>query len=940
MRGLNTKLHSLFNTSMVCEHDLLCFTETWLKPSVFNSEILATSYNIIRRDRNGTDRGGGVLIAIKSSYYSEEIIISSPSDIEICCALFTISNKKFYIICSYIPPSSPYQIYEAHFDSFKYISTLLSPDDHLIIMGDFNLPSVTWTYDPDEPYRLLPHCGNPQLTEFLNNVTSLCAFQINKIRNSLGKLLDLVFVDDISIFQLQRIVPLVYPEDIYHPTLLIELENMHNSNQAVLDKGSKLFNFKKCNLSALYNLLVNTNWDAIIPDAINSEVELDYVVLNFNSLLFNYFEMTVPKEFSKRENSPKWFNNKLRRLRNAKAKKYKKYKRTKFSTDFVNYVNARRQYQNFCKLEYEKYLSDLSMNLRCNPRSFWDFVKAKRKSRNNLSRMAFHDKISESDLETSEFFATFFKSVYSTNTYNSDSYPISINGCDIQSPIITTELVESSANMITPSLKAGPDCIPAFILKTFSATLAEPLSSIFNHSLRLGFFPSVWKSSFIVPLHKSGSKSQIKNYRGIANLSAIPKLFEQIVTKQLFFELEKCISPYQHGFIRNKSTVTNLLEFTTVVFQNFKRSLQTDVIYTDLSKAFDVVNHKLLLIKLSRYGFPRKLLEWINSYLTNRSQNVLYNSVVSSKFAVTSGVPQGSHIGPLLFLIYINDLPSVIDYSNILLYADDVKLFRSDNSVVDYLQNDLDRLASWCELNLLNLNLSKCKHMAFGRKLNYHRLYSIAQTPLETVEQFCDLGVLMDSKLRFNLHISVIVNKANSVLGAVKRWSKDFNDPYVTKSLFTSLVRPILEYASIIWNPCYNCDISKIESVQKQFLLFSLRNLGWPSDGMLPPYKSRLKLINLPSLESRRTMLDVMFVVKLLDGNINSPELLSRLNINVPVRPTRRYSLLKLSHCNKNYCNFEPFNVAFKKFNELYDIIDFNRPYFSLKKDLINRINL
>ena len=209
------------------------------------------------------------------------------------------------------------------------------------------------------------------------------------------------------------------------------------------------------------------------------------------------------------------------------------------------------------------------------------------------------------------------------------------------------------------------------------------------------------------------------------------------------------------------------------------------------------MNHKLLILKLRLIGVPLNLIDWISSYLTSRTQQVYFENFLSDPFEVTSGVPQGSHLGPLLFLLFINDLPTAIRSSSILMYADDVKLF-SKSSHFSNLLDDLNSLYQWCSLNSLHLNLSKCKVMSFSRKEVTLRNYSINNSLLERVFLFKDLGVIFDPVLNFRSHIETIVLKARCTLGFIKRWSKEFRDPYITKTLLTSLVRPILEYESVI----------------------------------------------------------------------------------------------------------------------------------------------
>jgi len=235
-------------------------------------------------------------------------------------------------------------------------------------------------------------------------------------------------------------------------------------------------------------------------------------------------------------------------------------------------------------------------------------------------------------------------------------------------------------------------------------------------SLETSDFPHRWKESFVIPLHKKGSKLNACNYRGISKLSAIPKLFENIITPHLQHSCRSLISSCQHGFIKRRSTTTNLLEFTSFVIGGFRKNRQTDVVYTDFSKAFDSVSHPILVRKLDLLGFSGDFLRWILSYLNDRTQRVIFKNSLPSLIRVTSGVPQGSHLGPLLFTLFINDLPLVLTKSRVLMYADDVKLCLQYNDPAQSLalQSDLNAFQTWCMDNELNLNGSKCKLMRWG----------------------------------------------------------------------------------------------------------------------------------------------------------------------------------------------------------------------------------
>lgn len=355
-------------------------------------------------------------------------------------------------------------------------------------------------------------------------------------------------------------------------------------------------------------------------------------------------------------------------------------------------------------------------------------------------------------------FADFFGTTYSDAQYDESTYSFTIPQSEsvLFPPISTSDILYSLTNFKS-SFSCGPDGVPSCLLINCAHALSVPLSILFNTSLKWGYFPNLWKESFIIPLFKSGSKSNITNYRGIAKLSAIPKLFEKCITGSLCHQVSSILSPYQHGFRKGYSTTSNLLQLSTLVNQGFVNGKHTDVIYTDFSKAFDKVNHLLLLKKLSVMGFTNTCVNWIKSYLTGRQQRVCFNTTLSKYIIVKSGVPQGSHLCPILFTLFINDLQTSIKFSKLLMYADDVKIFQicKDSDDHSLLQQDLDSFFVWCSINLMELNLKKCKHMHFSRKLDEYHPFYFNGYRLEPVESILDLGILLDSKLKFIQHITM-----------------------------------------------------------------------------------------------------------------------------------------------------------------------------------------
>lgn len=932
VRGLNSKLRDIYLNSVGCEFGIICLSESWLKPGVNDSEIFCQDYQVFRKDRLGVKPGGGVLIAVHCTLSAELVSLSMSMDCEaeFICVRVRFGASSIIVTCSYIPPSSSVEVYMKHLRLMELAVSTMDGNSDVICVGDFNLPLTSWV-SVDDTNTYLPSTSSSLMDDFWEGISDLGIHQINFIRNANNRILDLVFSSSQCI-SLCRTYPLVNPEDKHHPTLRLSVDTpvVDISMPRNGDSSLKL-NFARTNFDLLRSYLHNSLRDY--------DGDLDLRVVNFYNIVNIGFSVSVPPQIVQSETGPPWFTKELRGLRNVRNRLKRKYDCGGSSVYLAKYIVARNKFNILNRKCYSSYISRMKGTLMNDPKRFFGFVNSKRKVVGFPARMSFNGSESSNGADIAYMFASFFRNTYS-QSISPPYYPYDISTVNgIPDFILSEEEVLVGLQTLRHSNSPGPDGVPSSILRLCANELYIPLTRLFNDSLLSGNFPSIWKSSFIIPIFKSGNRCCIENYRGIAKLSAIPKLFEKLVTNRLHHFVKSLVSPYQHGFIKGRSSTTNLLELTSYVFTAFREKCQVDVIYTDLSKAFDTVVHELLLHKLNVIGFPPGLLYWISSYLIGRTQKVRFGDRLSSDITVTSGVPQGSHLGPLLFVLYLNDLPAIVKSSKILMYADDVKLFTtvrvSEDSIS--LQDDLNRLAEWCLVNGMSLNLSKCKKLSFYRSSGLNIDYLISSHKLEDVSSFLDLGVLLDQRLRFDLHINSCINKARSLLGFIKRWSKEFDDPYLTKRLFVSLVRPCLEYACVVWCPHNFCYIDRIESIQKQFLLFALRGLAWDPQN-LPPYKNRLMLIDLPTLERRRHMLNAMFIIKLIRGSVDSTFLLSQINFNVPRRTTRYFYPINLPTARYDYDFYNPFRRVCLIYNEVYNSLPESDSLNIIRQHLISRI--
>ena len=385
-----------------------------------------------------------------------------------------------------------------------------------------------------------------------------------------------------------------------------------------------------------------------------------------------------------------------------------------------------------------------------------------------------------------------------------------------------------------------------------------------------------WKKAIIAAIYKKGKKSDPGNYRPVSLTSVISKVMESIVRDAMVEHLMKnnLFTDNQHGFVPGRDCIAQLLIWMEIWTKMIEDGVCFDAIYTDFSKAFDSVPHARLFVKMEALGIRGDILKWVKSFLSGRTQCVNVDGAFSSWKKVISGIPQGSVIGPILFVIFINDMPEQVIHNFCKLFADDCKLFGPVNASGENLvQSDLAKLEQWSKIWQLPFNAKKCKVMHFGHN-NPKRKYVLNGQELEATRAEKDLGVMVDDNLKFHIHTASAAKKANQMLGVIKRTYVTRDADTIT-TLYKSMVRPHLEYGNAIWGPCYVGDLKSVEGVQRRAtkMVSEIRELS---------YEDRLRTLKLPSMEYRRKRGDMIQCFKVMNGlvRIKAEELFTPIPSN------------------------------------------------------------
>lgn len=515
-------------------------------------------------------------------------------------------------------------------------------------------------------------------------------------------LLDLVLTNNTESIRKVKVVPVINDHDISFFNLKVYCQRkrpvkrkIYIRKKADHDKIKQVLNkFSEYYVNSLKDEPIDVKWD------------------EFETTVKHIMNTCIPNKLtSSRYNLP-WFNRPLRRLSRAKQRAYNKAKKSGKDSDWSKYRNMKKSMRNQLKSARDTYISDyLGDAIKENPKRFWLFIKQLNQDDPGVADLEVNNEIIHEAQRKSEILNNYFSSVYTDGNIN-EIPDVGENPTPGINPlIITVQGVLKQLDSLKPNKAGGPDEIPAWFLKEYSIEIAPVLTNIFRSSIESGIVPNKWKKANVCAILKKGKNSDPSNYRPISLTCISSKLVEHIIHSHMMkhFENYRVLNDSQHGFRAKRSTETQLILTIHDIASSIQQNQSIHAIVLDFTKAFDKVTHQRLLKKMEYYGIRGPLLNWFTSFLFERQQTVICEGRSSTSASVSSGVPQGTVLAPLLFLLYINDLPDSIN-STVRLFADDALLYGviSNDADGEQIQNDLIRLEQWQTIWQMNFNPAKC----------------------------------------------------------------------------------------------------------------------------------------------------------------------------------------------------------------------------------------
>ena len=852
VNSLPNKLNEIF--LMLSSHsiDLLGISETWLTEDTPSSFVGLPGFDLVRADSPGNVRKHGVAVYISSSikFVRIDCSVSNVVVVYIC-------SLDLYVLTVYRPPSFSVEDNAALIDFIVEFCL----DKEVIVQGDFNLPSLRWDNDD-----VLGAYVTPVDLIFYNAFCSAGLAQVVEEPTNFPScsVIDLCFLSYVERFGSCVVLPPL--SRCSHGAVLVTyVFQDHDSMSGASDSLAVRRIWSKGRYDLMRKPLIDVDWHFDLMYLTPSD---QYTI--FLAVLGPLIDRYVPlRGFAEGDRVP-WSTNPGRALMQRKRAAWSSYKEARASNGrrspqataaWSNFQSVARDVKMFSYNSQKTYERGVVSQINDNPKLFHSYLKHRKVGKPTVGPIMLPSGSLSDDAEVMancfvESFASVFASDPAPNILPHQMCPSNSSCLEVH-----PTSVEEVLSALDPNSSMGSDGVHPRLLKTLSLELSLPLSIIFNSSLSWGSLPCEWLVSFVVPIYKSGGRYNPLNYRPISLTSVPCKVMERLMVRLMmdYLDSNSLLSAHQFGFRSKHSTIDQLLLTYDYISAAVDSGKVVDLLFFDFSKAFDRVSHSVLLDKLVCIGVHSSLIAWIGEFLRGRSMYVGVAGRSSRRLPVTSGVPQGSVLGPVLFLIYINHVVAGLT-CQYKLFADDIKLYLSFDITdleagISSGQRNIDLLINTSEAWGLSMNVAKCVCVRFSRRR--HNMpseqmspYTIGGNPIRFVSSHRDLGVLVDGDLKFHSHISTVSRFANALTSNILSCTLCRDADFIL-NIYTMHIRPLLEYGCCLWNTGYLGDLRLLERVQRRWT----RSVDGLQD---VPYAERLRALDLFSVKGRLLRADLI----------------------------------------------------------------------------------
>jgi hypothetical protein len=788
------------------------FCETFLSTKYADAEITINGYNCERRDRIAGAKGGIVVYVKDNIDYVRRLDIEESNVESIWMELYSKHHRN--ILCGFIYRSPSEKV--SWMDNFeKQLYIVKKYPSKLLIFGDFNMDLLKMKNT--SKWNIL--INSYDLNQIVQKPTRICS--------STETLIDHVYTStDVDIQEMN--VPKVALSDHFPVVVTVgKLNSDKNGTHKIIQYRGKPKISENQIIQSVRDKLLELNMNCGVNHGVNT-------FTNVLSESYNRYRPIIQKRI-KNEHKVPWINDKVRHAmrQRDKMKSHGNTRKYKWWRNYcVKLIRANKKY----------HYQSIIKNANGDPKKLWSHISGFSKTKNNGSLKALSvndetvtDKCTMANLLNNHFATVSSKLLGPNNTNDKYTVPAKLKDYIQRNklsnekfviPPVSENFVKEQLLALNTKKSTGNDGINAGFLRLCTPSIVSTVTNLINDSIQTSVFPTAWKIAKVTALLKGGKATELNNYRPISILSTVSKIIERHVYNHMYsyFCENKLMSDNQSGFRAGFSCETCLLKMTTKWYQALDKGDIIGCVALDLSKAFDVLNFNILLKKLEAYGCHDNVIKWFYSYLQGRKQYVKIGDITSGMLNLENGVPQGSILGPLIFSIYINDMPLCLEYVHVDLYADDTTLYFVAKDVSDvekFLAHDLNNFTQWCFKNKLVINKqkSKCILIYSRQRARYLEKETLSlfidNTKLECVEKIKILGLIIDKNLTWQHHINNLCQKLSLLVGLLWRIRSFLT--YEMKLLFyNSFILSRMDYCICIWGGASNIYLDKLYKLQKR----------------------------------------------------------------------------------------------------------------------------